>query len=160
MAKTPSAALPPQATARLSSEKGSANGRAASHISAARIENPDAELDGVAGQFEASDPLDNAEKITGAHAAAAKKQPAGLKKTLKAILWFLQDQWFLLALVPLVILASQVQVPASGQEAKETAVTYASVSVIFFITGCTLPTKVLIENYSRWKMHLFVQVQW
>jgi len=33
------------------------------------------------------------------------------------------------------------------------------VAVIFLITGCTLPTKVLLANYSRWKLHIFVQLQ-
>jgi sodium/bile acid cotransporter 7 len=45
------------------------------------------------------------------------------------------------------------------QHAKETVVTYLCVSVIFFITGCTLDTNVLVQNYGRWKLHLFVQVQ-
>jgi len=75
------------------------------------------------------------------------------------VLWFLQDQWFLAVLGILIAIASQVQVPRAQQQLKETVVSYVAVSVIFFITGCTLPTKVLIENYSRWKIHLFVQVQ-
>jgi solute carrier family 10 (sodium/bile acid cotransporter), member 7 len=33
------------------------------------------------------------------------------------------------------------------------------VSVIFFLTGCTLKTQILIDNYARWKLHLFVQLQ-
>ena len=28
-----------------------------------------------------------------------------------------------------------------------------------FFTGCTLKTRILLENYSRWKLHIFVQVQ-
>ena len=58
-----------------------------------------------------------------------------------------------------IIISSQVQVPLAQQDIKETVVTYLAVAIIFFITGCTLPTKVLIDNYSRWKLHLFVQVQ-
>jgi sodium/bile acid cotransporter 7 len=77
----------------------------------------------------------------------------------QALRWFCVDQWFLIALSCLIILSSQVQVPAVRQKTKETAVTYACVSLIFFITGCTLPTKVLMENYAKWKIHLFVQVQ-
>ena len=38
-------------------------------------------------------------------------------------------------------------------------VTYLCVALIFFITGCTLPTSVLMQNYQRWKLHLFVQSQ-
>ena len=58
-----------------------------------------------------------------------------------------------------IIIASQVQVPAAHQAKKETVVTYLSVSIVFFISGCTLPTRVLVDNYSRWKIHLFVQIQ-
>ena len=77
----------------------------------------------------------------------------------KLFLWLLLDQWFVLAMGIVIIIASQVQVPASHQAKKETVVTYLSVSIVFFITGCTLQTRVLIDNYSRWKIHLFVQVQ-
>lgn len=81
------------------------------------------------------------------------------RRHLSTIKWFLVDQWFLLALGYLVLIASQVQVPASQQGKKEVVVTYLCVAVIFIITGCTLPTRVLMENYSRWKIHLFVQLQ-
>ena len=73
--------------------------------------------------------------------------------------WFLVDQWFLLALGCLILIASQVQVPVSQQGKKEIVVTYLCVAVIFITTGCTLPTWVLMQNYSRWKIHLFVQMQ-
>ncbi|QDS77131.1 hypothetical protein FKW77_001135 [Venturia effusa] len=79
--------------------------------------------------------------------------------TLKTLLWYFKDQWFLFALGLLIAIASQVQVPVSQQELKTTVVTYLCVSIIFLMTGCTLPTRTLIENYSRWKIHLFVQVQ-
>ncbi|RDI87989.1 hypothetical protein Vi05172_g1775 [Venturia inaequalis] len=79
--------------------------------------------------------------------------------TIKSLLWYFKDQWFLIALGVLIAIASQVQVPASQQELKTTVVTYLCVSIIFLMTGCTLPTRTLIENYSRWKIHLFVQVQ-
>lgn len=91
-----------------------------------------------------------------------KNVPSKLSRSqriIKGLTWFIVDQWFLLALGCLIILASQVQVPAAHQKAKETAVTYGAVAVIFFITGCTLPTAVLVQNYSRWKIHLFVQLQ-
>ena len=78
---------------------------------------------------------------------------------LATIKWFSIDQWFLIAMTVLVLISSQVQVPASGQTHKETLVTYLCVAVIFFITGCTLPTKILLQNYARWKIHVFVQLQ-
>jgi sodium/bile acid cotransporter 7 len=58
-----------------------------------------------------------------------------------------------------IVLSSQVQVPASQQRIKRTVITYLSVSVIFFINGCTLQTDVLLKNTMRWKLHAFVQLQ-
>lgn len=81
------------------------------------------------------------------------------RRVLRAVEWFLIDQWFLLAFGCLVLISSQVQVPASRQVEKETVVTYFCVAVIFFVTGCTLPTRILMQNYGRWKVHLFVQTQ-
>lgn len=84
---------------------------------------------------------------------------AKCQQHLSAVQWFVIDQWFLLALGCLVLIASQVQVPAPNQAKKETVVTYLCVAIIFVVTGCTLPTRVLMQNYSRWKIHLFVQTQ-
>ena len=81
------------------------------------------------------------------------------RRYLSTVKWFIADQWFLVALGFFILLASQVQVPSSQQEKKEIVVTYLCVAVIFLITGCTLPTKVLLANYSRWKLHIFVQIQ-
>ena len=86
-------------------------------------------------------------------------RPTVLAQFAIGIKWFCIDQWFLIVLACLIVISSQVQVPAQHQHTKEVAVTYGAVAVIFFITGCTLPTKVLIENYSKWKIHLFVQIQ-
>jgi sodium/bile acid cotransporter 7 len=85
--------------------------------------------------------------------------PPGYRYYLRLLVWFLVDQHFIIGLGLVVLIASQVQVPPSGQHAREVVVTYLGVSIIFFVTGCTLPTRVLLENYSRWRLHLFVQVQ-
>ncbi|KAB8258043.1 putative sodium bile acid cotransporter [Aspergillus pseudonomiae] len=69
------------------------------------------------------------------------------------------DQWFLIVMGILIVFASQVQVPKPHQPLKQTVVNYVAVSIIFFINGCTLPTQVLVENLSRWKVHIFTQVQ-
>lgn len=82
-----------------------------------------------------------------------------LKNILDSIRWFLLDQWFLIVFGFLILISSQVQVPQSQQHIKRVVISYLSVSVIFFINGCTLPTRVLIENYFRWRVHLFVQLQ-
>jgi sodium/bile acid cotransporter 7 len=80
-------------------------------------------------------------------------------KVVRFLKWFIKDQWFLLAMAAVILIASQVQVPASRQRTKRTVVTYLSVSVIFFINGCTLETSILLENSMRWKLHAFVQLQ-
>lgn len=81
------------------------------------------------------------------------------RQWLATILSTLEDQWFLIGIGVVITIASQVQVPQANQKIKETVTTYLMVSIIFFITGCTLDTSVLIKNYSRWRVHLFVQVQ-
>ena len=85
--------------------------------------------------------------------------PSKRKKLTQWILWFLRDQWFLLAMCAIILISSRVQVPASQQKVKRTVITYLTVSVIFFINGCTLPTRLLMDNYKRWKLHFFVQLQ-
>lgn len=57
------------------------------------------------------------------------------------------------------LVASQAQVPGSQQATKELVTTYLCVALILFVTGCTLPTRTLLSNYSRWKIHIFVQIQ-
>ena len=117
--------------------------------------------DGSAGGWRPSSSLSterlheaNVEDDSGPHQAGSR-----WIRYLNNARWLLLDQWFLLALGILILIASQVQVSDSQQEIKETVVTYLAVAVIFFITGCTLPTKVLLQNYSRWRLHLFAQVQ-
>lgn len=68
------------------------------------------------------------------------------------------DQWFLIGMGIVIAIASQVQVPESQQRIKEKIVIYLCVSIIFFITGCTLDPSVLFSTYMRWKVHLWVQV--
>ena len=59
------------------------------------------------------------------------------QKALATLKWFVQDQWFLIAMGFVILVASQVQVPDARQHTKRVVVTYAAVSVIFFINGCT-----------------------
>ena len=92
-------------------------------------------------------PLDKAPK-------ASRRQ-----KMVDMLKWFLKDQWFLIAMGIIILISSQVQVPDAQQRVKRTIITYLSVSVIFFCNGCMLDTKILIENYMRWKLHVFVQLQ-
>jgi sodium/bile acid cotransporter 7 len=88
-----------------------------------------------------------------------KQTTSKRSQALSYLKWFVTDQWFLLAMAAVILIASQVQVPASRQKTKRTVVTYLSVSVIFFINGCTLETSILLANAARWKLHAFVQLQ-
>ncbi|KXS99202.1 hypothetical protein AC578_3023 [Pseudocercospora eumusae] len=90
---------------------------------------------------------------------AQPKPPSRSSKWNKRILSFLDDQWFLICMGFAIVLASQKHVPESRQKVKSTVISYVCVSIIFFATGCTLDTRVLVRNYSRWKAHLWVQAQ-
>jgi len=81
------------------------------------------------------------------------------RKIGDGILWFAKDQWFLIGIVIVTIISSQVQVSSSQQAKKQVVVSYLAVTTIFFITGCTLDTKILLNNYAKWKQHLFIQAQ-
>lgn len=88
-----------------------------------------------------------------------REQRPWWRAALGYVLWFMKDQWFVFALALVIIVSSQVQVPESQQKIKQTIVSYLSVAVVFFATGCTLPTRILLDNYQRWKNHVFVQVE-
>lgn len=81
------------------------------------------------------------------------------RRWLTGTITIVEDQWFLIILGILIAIASQVQVPPKHQHTKVTVVTYLCVSIIFFVTGCTLDTRTLLQNYRRWKILLFVQLQ-
>lgn len=81
------------------------------------------------------------------------------RKGVRQIFKILLEQWFLISLGIVIAIAFQAQVPKAHQHTKQMVVMYLCVSVIFFITGCTLDTKVLLHNYSRWGIHIFVQTQ-
>jgi solute carrier family 10 (sodium/bile acid cotransporter), member 7 len=89
-------------------------------------------------------------------------RPSGPKRKLHwaiRILKLVLSQWFLISLGLVIVIASQVQVPESQQETKSTVVSYLCISIIFFLTGLTLNTRILLDNYTRWKLHLFVQIE-
>jgi len=78
---------------------------------------------------------------------------------VKKLDFLIADQWFLIVLGILILISSQVQVPASQQAVKSTVIAYLCVAVSFFIFGCTISTRTLIDNYSKWKVHLFVSIR-
>ena len=120
---------------------------------------PDAGLD--PDRLEKGNVLPNTheDRTSSVNSVSKQKLTPGWKRYGKAVGSLILDQWFLVGLGILIIIASQVQVPESQQHIKQTVAEYLCVSIIFFITGCTLPTKVLLQNASRWKLHIFVQVQ-
>ncbi|RMZ75359.1 hypothetical protein DV738_g5521, partial [Chaetothyriales sp. CBS 135597] len=86
-----------------------------------------------------------------------KQSPASW--LLSTVVWFIKDQWYLIGMGIVILIASQVQVSLSQQGVKQEIVSYVTVSIIFFIAGCTIPTRTLLENYAKWKHHLFIQAQ-
>lgn len=55
------------------------------------------------------------------------------KRIFRTVGWFLLDQWFLVAMALLIVISSQVQLPADKQHLRQTIVTYLSVAIIFFV---------------------------
>ena len=109
---------------------------------------------------ESEAPPDQVEVALSKLSVADEESQTKFQRIVDGIKWLLLDQWFLLVFALLVIIASQKQVSTpAAQQIKQTITSYLCVSVIFFITGCTLPTKILVENYKRWKVHLVVQGQ-
>jgi len=94
-----------------------------------------------------------------APAEADGKKAERKDKWKRRIITIAKEQWFLLGVGVVILIASQVQVPKQHQDVKRTAVTYLAVAIIFLLTGCTLKTQTLLDNYGRWKLHLFVQIQ-
>ncbi|EIN13134.1 hypothetical protein PUNSTDRAFT_128818 [Punctularia strigosozonata HHB-11173 SS5] len=60
------------------------------------------------------------------------------------MIWLLMDQWFLIMVGVLVLLASQIQVPESHQASKSDVVNFLCVGIIVAITGLTLPTQATV----------------
>lgn len=93
---------------------------------------------------------------------SGSNRPVDKPKNHSLVIRFLKlvaSQWFIIGMGIAILIASQVQVPSQHQEIKATVVTYLCVSIIFFLTGCTLKTRVLLENASKWHVHIFVQAQ-
>ena len=55
------------------------------------------------------------------------------RANIDLVVWFVMDQWFLIAMAMLIAIASQVQVPADKQQLRQTVVTYLAVAVIFLV---------------------------
>jgi sodium/bile acid cotransporter 7 len=76
------------------------------------------------------DPVRGVEKGQEDASHIAKRRSPKLQKTLNILKWFIKDQWFLVAMGFVILLASQVQVPEARQQSKRVIVTYVAVSVI------------------------------
>ncbi|KAK7962122.1 sodium bile acid cotransporter [Apiospora aurea] len=86
--------------------------------------------------------------------AVERRRPTVLSRCWTLI----EDQWFLIVLVALVVFSSQVQVPEAQQEAKTRITQYVTIAVIFFINGLTTRTEDLVANIRRWRCHVFIQL--
>ncbi|KAI7309804.1 hypothetical protein KC315_g12848, partial [Hortaea werneckii] len=83
--------------------------------------------------------------------------PSTLQTHLRTAKSLLQGSWFLISLGLLIAIASQTQVPPSQQSTKTTIINYLCVTLIFLVTGCMIDTQILLRNYSKWPVHLYVQ---
>lgn len=52
------------------------------------------------------------------------------RKVLDAVLWFAKDQWFLIGIIFVIIISSQVQVPPSQQATKQVVVSYLAGTLV------------------------------
>lgn len=93
----------------------------------------------------------------GKETAAPPESKSWLQKLRSSVMFFLLDQWFLIVLGVLILIASQASVPVSQQSIKVTVVDYLCVSIIFFLNGCTIAPATLKANLLQWKAHLFIQ---
>ncbi|KAI1851394.1 hypothetical protein JX266_003469 [Neoarthrinium moseri] len=91
------------------------------------------------------------------HAQEKEDVRSPISNIISSIAWFASDQWFMITLLLLILVASQVQVPSQQQATKETVIKYATVAVIFLINGCTISTQILVQTLKRWYIHIFVQ---
>jgi len=53
-----------------------------------------------------------------------------LRKGVDAVLWFAKDQWFLVGIIIVIIISSQVQVPPSQQATKQVVVSYLAGTLV------------------------------
>jgi sodium/bile acid cotransporter 7 len=88
-------------------------------------------------------------------------QPPGrLWTTIRQTCFFLVDQWLILAMGLVILLAYFF--PSVGKTGgyvrSEYSITYGAVAIIFLISGLTLPLKRLLANAINWRLHLIVQV--
>jgi solute carrier family 10 (sodium/bile acid cotransporter), member 7 len=51
---------------------------------------------------------------------------SGPRRALEMLLWFAKDQWFLIGIAVVTVIASQVQVPMAQQNIKQVLVSYLS----------------------------------
>ncbi|KAF2756001.1 sodium bile acid symporter family protein [Pseudovirgaria hyperparasitica] len=81
------------------------------------------------------------------------------RRSLDLTISFAKDQWFLIVMGILIVVASQAPVPLSQQKTKTNVINYLAVSLIFFLNGCAIPSRDFLENLKRWRVHIFVQLQ-
>ncbi|KAK8104401.1 uncharacterized protein PG998_011434, partial [Apiospora kogelbergensis] len=93
------------------------------------------------------------DKNSSNHGEAIKRSHTS--KTLSFTWWLARDQWFIITLLILILVASQVQAP--DQQLRKTVVQYSTVTVIFLVNGCTVSTEVLLRSLRLWHLHIVIQ---
>ncbi|KAI1340941.1 sodium bile acid symporter family protein [Xylariaceae sp. FL0016] len=92
--------------------------------------------------------------MSGDKQAVSKSSPRSFISRAK---WFAKDQWVILSLFCLIIVASLVQVPKSHQAIKSEVVQNVTIATIFFVNGCTISPRDFLSNLGHWKQHIFIQ---
>lgn len=93
-------------------------------------------------------------------AQEVKKVTAPWIRVLKRIAEFLLDQWLLLAMGFVILLAYFF--PSVGKQGghirSEYTITYGAVALIFFTSGLTLPFNKLVKHAKNVRLHIIVQI--
>ncbi|MCP4757322.1 MAG: bile acid:sodium symporter [Proteobacteria bacterium] len=71
------------------------------------------------------------------------------------ILGFLKRQWFIIALMAVVVLG--ILFPGAAVLNQGSRITTVIVALVFLGIGFTLPSEALITGLSKWRIHLFMQ---
>jgi sodium/bile acid cotransporter 7 len=124
-----------------------------------RIETEDLEKNATVSHQEHRDEISPVEAKTPGISGQSPTESKKPKNFIVSVLLFLKEQWFLVTMALLIIIASQVQVPQKQQKMKSLVVSYLCTAIIFLVTGFGIKTRTLIDNLAKIKIHLWVQIQ-
>jgi sodium/bile acid cotransporter 7 len=91
---------------------------------------------------------------------ALPRKPSWERFSLAIVLKFLISQWQILGIGLAVILAWLF--PNVGRKGgvieSQYTISYGAIGIIFLVSGLSIPIKTLVENCTKWRLHLVVQV--